>query len=1072
MSAPKKLFCIESNTTLGGHKGLFERLRKNARSGGKHVFIVPDRYTLGVEKEICESCFPDGTFSVDVFSFTRLAVKSLGVSAANCLSKEGTVLLLHRVVCENNDKLTYYKGIRSVGFARELFAAIASLRSGGITPALISEKLSAFEGNTAQKLKDIALLYEKYTEALSERYVDTVSRVEMLGERLETIPRIAESHIYILGFNIYSDLQMQLIKKMLKVCPSVSVAFCRSPEGGSNARCFPTAQEDALLDWCKENGVGYECVKDDRTLAEPFSTLLLGMFGTDAPKDVLSKEDKEKVRVYSAENPYEEVKCACREMRKLVLDEGYRYKDIAVVCNDDEYLPVLKTVFSRFEIPCFTDEKYSVSRSFVARFVFSVLQAAISGYALADVMECLRSPLSGVTFGERRLFENYCVKYNVSFNKLFEPFAFGDEREEAERVRIKVKALFDKLPKEGALTDDFCDYVLSIARSDEMDKMRESCEKRFREKTQDRKDDASLNSLLAYSDVEPVVTVAEEIKRLCAGQASSPAAFREMLSATLDGMSVSLLPQFVDTVFIGNTSDSRFSDVRAMFVLGATDGNFPVQKGDPLILTGFDSELMAKNGLTVYPLPVEANLLEKFAVIDLCTKPERLYVGYSQTGLSGEKTEKSEGVKEICERLFVKERPLDSYYDFSEEERLLYTMSCRENAYYEYVTGKIPEKYRECVKNYLREDHNVDTTISPCVCNPVEGYGKDDSGYYVSVSILENYFHCPFKHFLSNVLKLQEKEEGEIRANEKGTLIHAVLEDYFRTNVRTLRDAADVDERIEASIKKVFSSKEYERFFLETVSGYEMEQLKKECRRSLAALTENFRHSRFTPRFFELRFGKKEPIKLTVNGKDFYFIGTVDRADTLGDRIVVVDYKTGTVKSDPEKIYDGEKIQLYVYLKYFLDKGYKPAGVFYQPLPSGYQRDGRSYAMKGQMPESLDLYRDFDDRIDFFEGSKYEGKTVFFSLKRSPSSGEIAFSDKKKDLFSEEDLRAVSEYAFRVSEQAISDIQNGDIEKNPVADGCDFCPYAKICGEREERSALAVDKQSFYKGGNDGDPVE
>ena len=188
-----KFFCIDSNTTLGGHRGLFERLKKNHTPTARHIFIVPDRYTLGVEKEICERCFENGSFSVDTCSFTRLAVKALGKEATNCLSKEGTVLLLHRVIEENNERLVYYKNIRSVGFARELFAALASLRSGGMTPETIREKLPLPEAGLTDKLTDIALLYEEYEKALKGNYFDTVTRVERLLEKLPDIPMIAVS---------------------------------------------------------------------------------------------------------------------------------------------------------------------------------------------------------------------------------------------------------------------------------------------------------------------------------------------------------------------------------------------------------------------------------------------------------------------------------------------------------------------------------------------------------------------------------------------------------------------------------------------------------------------------------------------------------------------------------------------------------------------------------------------------------------------------------------------------------------------------------------------------------------
>lgn len=1054
-----RLYCIDSNTTLGGHKGLFLRLQKNNTPGSKHIFIVPDRYTLGVEKEICEECFPNGTFSVDVCSFTRLAVKALGNAVKNCLSKEGTVLLLHRVIQENNDKLVYYKNIRSVGFARELFAAIASFRSGGITPEAIREKLPAFEGGTADKLTDIALLYEEYVKALSEKYFDTVTRVELLKERLEDIPEIAGSHVYVLGFNVYSDLQLSLIKKMLKVCPSVSVAFCKGM-GGSNVFCYPSAQRNALIDWCKENSVPVVYENREETLKEPFRTLHRDMFGFGKTKDELSAEQKNEVRLFSGENPYEEVKCACREIRRLVFTDGYRYKDIAVACNDENYLPVLKTVFARFGIPCFIDEKYPVSRSVPARYLFSVLHAVCSDLAIVDVMECIRSPLSGISFEEAVVFEDYCVKYNVSFSRFLSPFVFGDCAE-AEEVRKKVIEIFDKVPKSGENVSRFCEYMRTVLASEEAAALREKSA-----------EEGADPALIAYSGTEELTEVADEIEKLCADSVSSPAEFSELLASTLDGMSVSLLPQYLDCVFIGNTSDSRFSDVKALFVLGANEGNFPVQTSDPLILSCMDSELMRKNGLPVYPVPAETNLFEKFAVIDLCSKPERLYVGYTKTGFTGETKEQSEGFKEIAKRLFIKERPLESYYDMDEEERLLYRLSCPENAYYEYVSGKVPEEYAASVKEYLaKKGYAVETKERSSGCRPTEGYRKKEDGYAVSVSMLENYFLCPYRHFLSNVLRLKEKEEGTMEAREKGTLIHAVLEDYFRRNTPYLSTADDLPSRMKRSIDAVFSCPEYERFYTDAVSRYEMKQLKKECVRVLTVLTENVLHSRFVPTYFEVRFGTKETIKLTVNSENFYFTGTIDRADVCGKDICIIDYKTGSSDAKLEKVYYGEKIQLYVYLKHFLDLGYTPSGVFYLPIKSGYYSTATSYAMQGQMKDDIAAFYKMDDRAE--EGvraGRYDSPTVSFSVEGKKDG--VKFSDRGGNRLTENEFRHIVEYVFELTKQALSDIQNGYVEKNPIEGACEKCPYAKMCGKVEERTRFSqVGKTTFY-GGQDGNSVE
>ena len=211
-------------------------------------------------------------------------------------------------------------------------------------------------------------------------------------------------------------------------------------------------------------------------------------------------------------------------------------------------------------------------------------------------------------------------------------------------------------------------------------------------------------------------------------------------------------------------------------------------------------------------------------------------------------------------------------------------------------------------------------------------------------------------------------------------------------------------------------------------------------------------------------------IKLTVNNEDFYFTGVIDRADVNNDDIAVIDYKTGASGGELQKVYYGQKIQLYVYLKYFLERGYRPAGVFYLPIKSGYYAGGTSYAMTGQMRDSLQTLFDLDDRVEENAvNEKFASPTVDFSVENK--KGELKFCDRGGNRLMEEEFRYIVDYVFKITEQAISDIQNGDIEKNPMEGACKGCPYARMCGEEKERVKCTVKKTDFY-GGSGGDQME
>jgi hypothetical protein len=60
--------------------------------------------------------------------------------------------------------------------------------------------------------------------------------------------------------------------------------------------------------------------------------------------------------------------------------------------------------------------------------------------------------------------------------------------------------------------------------------------------------------------------------------------------------------------------------------------------------------------------------------------------------------------------------------------------------------------------------------------------------------------------------------------------------------------------------------------------------------------------------------------------------GKVDRVDAYNDRIRIIDYKTGEIKTSATQFYVGKKLQLYLYMNAFLTNGYKPAGAYYSPI--------------------------------------------------------------------------------------------------------------------------------------------
>lgn len=138
-----------------------------------------------------------------------------------------------------------------------------------------------------------------------------------------------------------------------------------------------------------------------------------------------------------------------------------------------------------------------------------------------------------------------------------------------------------------------------------------------------------------------------------------------------------------------------------------------------------------------------------------------------------------------------------------------------------------------------------------------------------------------------------------------------------------------------------------------------LDRLREESVSLCRALFDVQKRSKYKPYYIEEYIGGSEisPLSFKVDGRKVELTGKIDRVDVLDGKLAVIDYKTYKSADLPLKeIYSGEKIQLYIYLKAIEEsKGWKPVGVFYLPISSGFIKDGEQrYKYKGHVTRSLE----------------------------------------------------------------------------------------------------------------------
>ena len=94
---------ITSNTSEGAYLGVLNQLKSNLDGKSQNIVIAPDRFTASVERGLISSLGVESTFGIEVMSFTRLANKLIGNDIKKCLTPEGSVMLIGKVISDLRD---------------------------------------------------------------------------------------------------------------------------------------------------------------------------------------------------------------------------------------------------------------------------------------------------------------------------------------------------------------------------------------------------------------------------------------------------------------------------------------------------------------------------------------------------------------------------------------------------------------------------------------------------------------------------------------------------------------------------------------------------------------------------------------------------------------------------------------------------------------------------------------------------------------------------------------------------------------------------------------------------------
>ncbi len=1045
---------------------------ENETDEGKKRLVVfcEDRLSLVAERAICEAV--GGTFSVSVFTLSRFLAVEKG-KQENVLTSQGSAMAIRKLIEENADKLSLFRRLSTANAAQEVYDTIALLYSSEISAEDIT---GVDEGSELlkRKLHDIALLYSAYGEYLKENgAVDRNAYLRQLSPAICASERIKGASVLFLGFNAFTASVRDCVRACMRTARQTYGIFIGDK---SDVRVY---QNEASTDF-----IGIAAEFGERVIPEylpsnlpPEAELLRrNVFNPDSLNknaknavnmDICADEygfSDNSVSITEAVDEEEECSFIAAHILKCVKKEGVRPHKISVMLPDlPKYQPILERIFSEYGIPFYVDRRYPLGSHAICSFVCDYLACAADGMRLQSVTAVVCNPLfkggekeeHRIENSARDLFINYLLRAASSRGGVTRAvdesvcaelgkglYKNNDEAKKAvynavNTVREKFLNGKRLIPAKGDGVD-FCSAIRELLkRFCVEDKLKSDAE----EKIFSEYPSVSAMSARAFGALNQVL---DEAEKLTKGEVMSVREFIKILKSGLAAAEISLIPPKQDAVFVGDISATANTGSDVIFAAGLTDA-VPKASQDTSILT--DGELTSLERLkNVSPKISQVNRrVRELTALNVCAFAKRLYLVYPLRS-GGEECGRSE-IIDYALRLFTiggrAITPVFASKIAGERINLPYYLASPAAALRRIAESGGDSSENSTVYALLKDKAEEGGDFARALSVVASGGGDSKKSFTggaklygdkVSPTALETFFACPYKCFMQQGLRLEERKEGELRPLDSGNFIHSVLEE-----VADKLSTVNNGEECVSLAKKIADEKlckpPYNSLMQDGRGEYTAASLVEEATQISLGMYNQLKNSSFEISATEKVCSVPLNSGLSVGGR-------IDRVDSCGDMVRVIDYKTGYHDGKAESYYMGLKLQLPLYLRAAAE-GKRPAGAYYFPAKVEYSsKPEGAFCLKGFMDGSGDVVKVSDNTVAEKERSAYvdaylNGKKIEGAMEK-------------------EEFADFLEYSQFIADSGAKLMLEGYVAPSPTGGVCQRCAFSGCCsydcsvsGERE-----------------------
>lgn len=1085
----------------GKTKYLLDMAADQVHGGGAAVIlIVPEQFSFETERAVLRLLGPQQSTCVEVLSFTRLLDsfrRTYGGRGLEPVNEAERALLMSQAVHTVQDQLQVYdKSADSPDFIRELLAFSARCKQSGIHPEQLGQVSGELEGGLLQdKSRELSMILQSYDVLVNESRSEPLDALDRLADALEQRDFFAGKSVLIDAFKSFTAQEYRILRAILKQAASVAVSLCTDRAGEQPACSRFSITSDTLrrlMRLAASCGVPVQAPQilhgSPRFLAPELAALEENLF---EPNGAVYDGPADGVTVYRAMDRAGECDYTAREIKRLLREEHYRCREIAVIMrNESDYMRPLMGALERYGVPVFEDRRSSIASQPLMVLVRCALKMACSGPDTDTLMRYAKSGICGIPGDQIADLENYALMWNIRSAEWRQPFtkhprgletAFTPEDEQAlQSVEQARRALIDPLIVFFArVRQEATGQELAAALYALLESIRAS--ENLLELA--RKFEARGETELALEQ-ERVWELLMEILGAFGGvygaQMLTVRKFFALFEVAVSLQTLGNIPQGLDNITIGTADRARLNAPRAVFLLGVNEGVFPAPAAEGGLFTDREYRTLEQHGIELGGICEERALEERFITYCAASAPsERLYLTYAQADEKGEGLSPSILADEclhILPHCVKKEQGL---------ERDLERIESGKSALSLYAARMFGETgVKRELESYLNSRPEYSGVAAAIRSNarqtPAQIHDPAVAGKLfgrnmtLSASQIETYYQCPFQYYCKYGLKARPRTRAQLDALRSGTAIHYVLEHIIRERGAGGLASCTPEERLRLVEKYLYHYREAYMGGEEAMTArdrYAFSALVRTVFTLIERIAAEFGVCDFEPVDFELDIGDGgtiAPYKLTLEGGgELRVMGKVDRVDLCrkdGETMIrVVDYKSGAKEFRLCDVMQGLNIQMVLYLMCLVKNGGShygdalvPAGVLYLSSKGPDKNLGRHATEREIVKKQDSAYR--------MSGMVLDDARVILAMEKDGAEKYIpAYVDPNGqpggNVISPQQFQNLNRQIDGLLRQMAEQLHAGAIPAYPVYGKahdktCEYCDYQDICRDSGQQKRV------------------